>query len=154
MSSALLDRPVGAVLRTDADLVYFSSVSGNTARFVARLDELRGARSARIPLHPAEPALKASRPFVLVLPTYGAGDGHGAVPKQVIRFLNDADNRALIRGVVVGGNTNFGRAYGLAGDIVAEKCGVPCLYRFEVFGTSDDVAAVAEGLERFWPTQH
>ncbi len=135
-----------AAVRTDADLVYFSSVSGNTARFVERL----GRPAARIPLHQSDPALTATRPYVLVLPTYGGGEGHGAVPKQVIRFLNDPANRALIRGVVVGGNTNFGTAYGLAGDIVAAKTGVPVLYRFELFGTQDDVEAVADGLERFW----
>jgi len=138
---------------TSADLVYFSSVSGNTARFAERLAEQRGLPVARIPLHQHDPALKATRPYVLVLPTYGAGNGSGAVPKQVIRFLNDPDNRALIRGVVAGGNTNFGKGYGIAGDVVAAKTGVPCLYRFEVFGTNDDVEAVAEGLERFWLTQ-
>lgn len=135
---------------TSADLIYFSSVSENTHRFVQRLSEYRGSESARIPLHGGDRPLKATRPYVLVLPTYGAGDGPGAVPKQVIRFLNDPGNRALIRGVVVGGNTNFGKAYGLAGDIVAEKTGVPCLYRFEVFGTQDDVEAVGQGLEQFW----
>lgn len=145
MSIAIAERELTAV-ETAADLIYFSSVSGNTARFVERLDR----PAARIPLHASEPALRATRPYVLVLPTYGGGDGHGAVPKQVIRFLNDPANRSLIRGVVAGGNTNFGKAYGLAGDIVAAKCGVPCLYRFEVFGTQDDVEAVAEGLERFW----
>ena len=138
-----------AVVTTDADLVYFSSVSGNTARFVERL----GRPAARIPLHHSDPDLQATRPYVLVLPTYGGGDGHGAVPKQVIRFLNDPVNRALIRGVVVGGNTNFGKGYGIAGDIVAAKTGVPCLYRFELFGTQDDVEAVAQGLERFWTQQ-
>ncbi len=81
---------------TDADLICFSSVSGNTARFVDKVDARRGARSARIPLHPADGPLKATAPYVLVLPTYGGGEGHGAVPKQVIRFLNDPDNRALI----------------------------------------------------------
>jgi len=141
---------VAPIERTAADLVYFSSVSGNTARFVERVVRRRGLPAARIPLHQHDPALRATRPYVLVVPTYGAGDGPGAVPKQVIRFLNDPENRALIRGVVAGGNANFGKAYGLAGDIIAAKCGVPCLYRFEVFGTQDDVEAVAEGLERFW----
>lgn len=144
----------GEVETTAADLIYFSSVSGNTKRFVEKLQVVRGGvAAAQIPLHSNERPIKATRPYVLVLPTYGAGDGPGAVPKQVIRFLNDPDNRALIRGVVVGGNTNFGRAFGLAGDIIAAKTGVPCLYRFEVFGTHDDVEAVAQGLERFWTAQ-
>jgi protein involved in ribonucleotide reduction len=131
------------------DLVYFSSVSGNTRRFVEAL----GRPAARIPLLPSEGPLSVSDPYVLVLPTYGGGEGRGAVPKQVIRFLNDEGNRSLIRGVIAAGNTNFGEAYCLAGDIVAAKCDVPLLYRFEVFGTPDDVAAVNSGLEEFWTQQ-
>ena len=75
------------------------------------------------------------------------------MPKQVIRFLNDARNRALLRGVIAAGNTNFGSAYGLAGDVIAAKTGVPHLYRFELFGTPDDVTVVNEGLDAFWSTQ-
>lgn len=130
-------------------LVYFSSVSGNTLRFIDKL----GVPAARIPLHAKEPALTVDEPYVLVTPTYGGGDGHGAVPKQVIRFLNDEKNRKLIRGVIAAGNTNFGKAYGLAGDIISAKCNVPNLYRFEVFGTPDDVRVVHEGLESFWLEQ-
>ena len=131
------------------NLVYFSSVSGNTKRFIEKL----GRPAARIPLHARDEALHAEEPYVLVLPTYGGGDGHGAVPKQVIKFLNDPQNRALLRGVIAAGNTNFGSAYGLAGDIIAAKTGVPHLYRFEVFGTPDDVRAVDKGLDAFWSTQ-
>ncbi len=131
------------------NLVYFSSVSGNTKRFIDKL----GRPAARIPLLPSEAPLDADEPYVLVVPTYGGGDGKGAVPKQVIRFLNDPHNRSLIRGVISAGNTNFGSAYGLAGDIIAGKTGVPVLYRFEVFGTPDDVRAVNEGLDAFWSRQ-
>jgi protein involved in ribonucleotide reduction len=131
-------------------LVYFSSVSGNTARFIEKL----GKRAVRIPLRPTDPPLRVDEPFVLVTPTYGGGAGRGvekgAVPKQVIRFLNEERNRRNIRGVIAAGNTNFGDAFCLAGDIIARKCGVPHLYRLEVFGTPDDVERVNEGLERWW----
>ncbi|MFE5672766.1 class Ib ribonucleoside-diphosphate reductase assembly flavoprotein NrdI [Agromyces sp. NPDC056523] len=131
------------------NLIYFSSVSGYTARFVEKL----GRPAERIPLHAKDAPLVADEPYVLIVPTYGGGDGHGAVPKQVIKFLNDPHNRALLRGVIAAGNTNFGTAYGLAGDIIAAKCHVPHLYRFELFGTPDDVRAVDEGLDAFWSTQ-
>ena len=127
-------------------LVYFSSVSGNTRRFVEKL----GRPADRIPLHAKDAPLKATEPYVLVVPTYGGGNGQGAVPKQVIRFLNDEENRSLIRGVIGAGNTNFGEAYCLAGDIISAKCRVPHLYRFEVFGTEDDVRVVNEGLDSLW----
>jgi len=127
-------------------LVYFSSVSGNTRRFVEKL----GRPADRIPLHAKDDPLKATEPYVLVVPTYGGGNGRGAVPKQVIRFLNDEGNRSLIRGVIGAGNTNFGEAYCLAGDIISAKCRVPHLYKFEVFGTEDDVRVVNEGLDTLW----
>lgn len=131
-------------------LVYFSSTSGNTARFIQKL----GLPAVRIPLRPADPVPLIDEPFVLVTPTYGGGTGRGeergAVPKQVIRFLNDERNRQNIRGVISAGNTNFGESFCRAGDIISRKCHVPHLYRLEVFGTPEDVDRVSEGLERLW----
>lgn len=129
-----------------ASLVYFSSVSENTKRFVERLE----MPALRIPLRAADPHLRVREPFVLILPTYGGGDGRGAVPKQVIRFLNDPANRGLLRGVVAAGNTNFGTAYCRAGAVVAAKCGVPHLYNFELLGTTEDVMRVREGMDHSW----
>ncbi|MDR2998275.1 MAG: class Ib ribonucleoside-diphosphate reductase assembly flavoprotein NrdI [Microbacterium sp.] len=134
-------------------LIYFSSVSGNTARFIDKL----GLPARRIPLHRQDEPLVIDEPFVLVTPTYGGGQGSGeekgAVPKQVIRFLNDERNRSLIRGVISAGNTNFGESFCLAGEIISRKCRVPHLYRFELFGTQDDVDRVSDGLERWWTAQ-
>ena len=134
-------------------LVYFSSVSENTHRFVQKLE----LPAVRIPLRDR---IQVDHPFVLVLPTYGGGhangpdpDAGGYVPKQVIAFLNDEHNRALIRGVIAAGNTNFGAEFGYAGNVISRKCAVPYLYRFELMGTTDDVFAVRAGLENFWKEQ-
>ena len=130
-------------------LVYFSSVSENTHRFVQKL----GVEATRIPLRGR---IQVHEPYVLVLPTYGGGratpdiNAGGYVPKQVIAFLNDQHNRSLLRGVIAAGNTNFGAEFCYAGDVVSRKCGVPYLYRFELMGTEDDVAAVRAGLADFW----
>ena len=132
-----------------SSLIYFSSASDNTHRFVQKL----GLPAQRIPLRPTDPFLHASEPYVLILPTYGGGNEGGAVPKQVIKFLNDEDNRALIRGVIAAGNTNFGEKYCIAGDIIAAKCHVPYLYGFELMGTTEDVQRVRDGLERLWQRQ-
>lgn len=93
------------------------------------------------------------RPFVLVCPTYADGEGRGAVPKQVIRFLNDPARRGLIRGIIAAGNRNFGATYALAGRVVAQKCNVPVLYRFELAGNDNDITRVRAGLEKFWGTE-
>jgi protein involved in ribonucleotide reduction len=130
-------------------LVYFSSVSENTHRFVQKL----GVEATRIPLRGR---IQVDEPYVLVLPTYGGGhatpdiDAGGYVPKQVIAFLNNEHNRSLLRGVIAAGNTNFGAEFCYAGDVVSRKCGVPYLYRFELMGTDEDVQAVRAGLADFW----
>lgn len=131
---------------TGSRLIYFSSASDNTHRFMVKL----GEEAARLPLYTHEDTLLAQEPFVLVLPTYGGENKLGAVPKQVIKFLNVKENRDLVRGVIGAGNTNFGETYCLAGDVIAAKCKVPHLYRFELMGTSEDVDRVREGLEEFW----
>ncbi|WP_277062976.1 class Ib ribonucleoside-diphosphate reductase assembly flavoprotein NrdI [Schaalia cardiffensis] len=134
-------------------LVYFSSATNNTHRFVEKL----GFDADRIPLRKSEGPLQVTQPYVLIVPTYGGGNLGGAVPKQVIAFLNNPENRSHCVGVISSGNTNFGTAYCLAGDIVAAKLGVPHMYKFELLGTAEDVSRVRKGLKEFWqrisPTQ-
>ncbi len=131
-------------------LVYFSSVSENTKRFVEKL----GLPATRIPLYPHREGMpQVTEPYVLIVPTYGGGERAGAVPKQVVRFLNIEANRALLRGVIASGNTNFGADYCLAGRVISAKCQVPELYRFELLGTDREVRAVRVGLQTFW-TRH
>jgi len=130
-------------------LVYFSRSSENTQRFIERL----GLPAVRIPLNERE-RIQVDVPYILIVPSYGGGGTAGAVPRQAIRFLNDPQNRALIRGVIAAGNTNFGAAYCIAGEIVSQKCQVPYLYRFELLGTPDDVAKVKQGVTEFWQRQN
>jgi protein involved in ribonucleotide reduction len=124
-------------------IVYFSNYSGNTKRFVEKLDN----GSIRIPINwePASPVY-ATREYVLMIPTYGGGSERSAIPKQVKSFLNIKENRDLLRGVVGFGNTNFGDNYCKAADLIAQKTGVPVIARVEIFGTDDDVNKVKERL--------
>lgn len=129
-------------------IVYFSSATGNTQRFVEKL----GLPSKRIPLHKADEPLIVDEPYVLISPTYGGGvsitgENSRPVPVQVIRFLNNEHNRGLIRAVIAGGNSNFGNDFGRAGDVIAKKCNVPYVYRFELMGNEEDVRIVLGGLQ-------
>lgn len=125
-------------------VVYFSSATENTRRFVDKL----GLPSARIPLRKTDEPLLVNEPYVLVCPTYGGGVGQNSrpVPTQVIRFLNNEHNRSFIRAVIAGGNSNFGTDFGKAGEVIAAKCKVPYVYRFELLGTEEDVTICREGL--------
>lgn len=128
-------------------VVYFSSATENTKRFVDKV----GLPAKRIPLRRTDDELIVDEPYVLVCPTYGGGvamtqQNSRPVPPQVIRFLNNEHNRGLIRGVIAAGNSNFGDDYCRAGDIIAAKCRVPYLYRFELMGMPDDVERVRTQL--------
>lgn len=130
-------------------LVYFSSSSNNTRRFVDRL----GLPAVRLAIRNSAPLPAITQPFVLICPTFADGEGRGAVPKQVIRALNDPDIRTLLRGVIASGNRNFGVTFAMAGNVIADKCNVPLLYRFELAGTETDIARIRAGLDKFWKTE-
>lgn len=129
-------------------LIYFSSRSGNTRRFVQAL----GIAAERIPIADEIPMPAPRAPFILITPTYADGQGHGAVAKPVIRFLNDPENRRYLRGVIASGNRNFGALFALAGEVISHKCKVPVLHRFELAGTPTDIALVTEQWNRFSKT--
>ena len=61
-----------------AQLVFFSSRSGNTAKFVARL----GLDALRIPIDATAPLPQPQTPYVLICPTYSDGAGRGAVQSR------------------------------------------------------------------------
>ncbi|MDK7179984.1 class Ib ribonucleoside-diphosphate reductase assembly flavoprotein NrdI [Corynebacterium riegelii] len=128
-------------------LVYFSSTTENTKRFVEKV----GLPARRIPLHRNDEPLVVNEPYILVCPTYGGGvslthENSRPVPPQVIRFLNNQHNRSFIRGVIAGGNSNFGKDFCRAGDVISAKCKVPFLYRFELMGAPEDVTRVRSQL--------
>jgi protein involved in ribonucleotide reduction len=130
----------------DPLVVYYSSPSGNTHRFMEALD----IRSMRIPTSMKADPLIIDEPYVLICPTYADDDGSKAVPKQVIRFLNDLSNRENIQGVIGTGNRNFGELFAHASNVIARKCNVPLLYKLELSGTRIDVENVKQGLKKLW----
>jgi protein involved in ribonucleotide reduction len=131
------------------EIVYFSNYSGNTQRFIEKLD----TRSTRISIKWDEdlPTL-VDKDCVLFVPTYGGGSEEHAVPRQVVKFLNILQNRSHVKGVVGLGNTNFGEHYCKAAEIVSAKLGVPLLYRVEITGTPEDVIEVKRKMEQLWKT--
>lgn len=127
------------------EIVYFSNYSGNTHRFVEKLD----CQSKRIPIKwEDETSLAITEPSVLFVPTYGGGSEKAAVPRQVKQFLAVKQNRENIIGVVGFGNTNFGADFCKAAELVARKLELPVLDRIEIFGTVQDVARVQEMLQK------
>lgn len=127
-------------------VVYFSTKSGNTARYVNKL----GFQSIRMTVQNM-PIMDF--PYVLVTPTYGGGDDRKAVPPPVIKMLNIKENRDHLIGVVSTGNRNFGSSFGAAGKVISQKCEVPHLHSVELFGTIDDVEEVQNKLLDLFKTE-
>lgn len=129
-------------------IIYFSSSTENTHRFVQRV----GLPAVRLPLRRSDPAVVGDAPYVLITPSYGGGrmEPRYAIPKQVMAFLKDETSRSNCVGVISSGNTNFGEAYLVAGRLLSAKLQVPVLYGFELLGTPDDVTKVREGLVASW----
>lgn len=126
------------------DIVYFSNYSGNTKRFVEKLDE---HNAIRIPIDWDGSGITLDQPYILCVPTYGGGEGRTAIPRQVRFFLNIKENRNLLRGVIGFGNTNFGEHFCKAADLISAKTGVPVIAKVEIFGTDYDVETVKRRLE-------
>lgn len=128
-------------------VVYFSSISENTKRFVDKLpfDSLRVSMKGK-----EAGAQRANRPYVLVTPSYGAGHKGNAVPKQLLKFLSVFENRMNCIGVVGGGNRNFAEYYQYGAKFLAGKLEVPMLYGFEISGTPADVSRVTDGINDKW----
>lgn len=124
------------------NVIYFSNVSNNTHRFISKLD--LDTDIERIPVK-GEYEGTPDEPYILITPTYG----ESGVPVQVRKFISKAKNRKMLAGVIATGNTNFGKDYAKAGHVISDKCKVPLLYTLELFGTTEDVTKVKEGLENY-----
>jgi protein involved in ribonucleotide reduction len=124
-------------------IVYFSNYSGNTKKFVEKLDK----DSIRIPINQKDTdPITVTQRYVLFVPTYGGGSDKSAIPRQVKTFLNVESNRNNLVAVVGLGNTNFGKDYCKAAELIAAKTGVPILGRVEIFGTEEDTITIKERL--------
>lgn len=122
-------------------VVYFSNHSGNTKRFVDKLE----AEAIQIPIKGEPPVIL--EPYVLGTPTYGAGSDNSTVPRQIVAFLNIEENRDNLIGIIGFGNTNFGAHFCKAAKVVSQKTGKPVLDKVEIFGLPEDVIRVQALLD-------
>jgi protein involved in ribonucleotide reduction len=106
-------------------LIAFDSQTGNVRKFVQKLQ----VRSIQI-----EEMLKIEEPFVLI--TYTTG--FGQVPMKVSSFLQR--NHSHLKGVSASGNRNWGDGFAKSADTISSLYNVPVLCKFELSGTSRDVA--------------
>ena len=78
------EQPAGNTVEHIGAVVYFSSASENTARFIESC-QLSGIGIAvyRIPLKPGSAPLNVREPYVLMVPTYGGEKGRAAASEAL-----------------------------------------------------------------------
>ena len=113
-------------------VVYYSTKSENTHRFVAKLD----LPSIRLPIKSGDAVTLVERPYVIAFPSYGGGASEGSIP-----------NPDKLMGVIALGNTNFGEAFCLGGRLVSRKCNVPLVGKIEIMGTPEDIVEVKKAIQ-------
>lgn len=91
-------------------IVYFSSSSENTHRFVQRL----GLPAVRIPLNERE-RIQVDEPYILIVPSYGGGGTAGAVPgrrsvSSTIRITASSFAASSPRAIVILARPTAGQA--------------------------------------------
>ncbi len=129
--------------KSPVGIVFFSNTTGNTKRFIEKL-EWQGW-VYQIPIQGEFTPPIPSGDYVLIVPSYGSPT-NSHIPPQVKKWLTNPENRAGCIGTIGVGHINFGDEFGAAGKILSQKLGVPLLYIFELAGTTEDVYKVREGL--------
>lgn len=114
-------------------IVYYS-IAQNTERFVNKL----GMEATRV-------EMGVPVPSILVTPTYGDA-ALPAVVRSALKHKADRDNVVAVIGT---GNINFGDNYCAGARKVADRLGVPLLYRLELAGTTEDVEAARRIITDF-----
>lgn len=109
-------------------LVVYISLTGNTRRFVEKL----GMDSLEI--NQMNPYVEIDRDCVFILPTYS-----DTLTDIASDFINYKNNRQYVKGIVGGGERNFGRNYIFSPRDLAKKEGIPLIFDFEKSGNNLDV---------------
>lgn len=114
-------------------LIVYDSLTGNVNRFINKV-KLNNLKLS------SELILK--EPFILI--TYTTG--FGQVPETTAKFLNN--NHQYLKGVVSSGNTNWGKFFGNAANIISDTFNVPLIMKFEMSGTEQDVEKFLQEVKR------
>ena len=121
--------------RTQLNIVYYSSGSSMTARFVGKVQAGASVNIAE------NPGYRTTEPYLLVIPTYVSTPERvgSSVAKPVRAWLAVGEHHKLCLAVIGTGNRNFGSSFCAAGREAAHKLGVPYLGSVELMGTPEEV---------------
>lgn len=107
-------------------LIVYDSRTGNVKRFINNL-------KLNIPMIQVTDGLIVNEPFILVTYTTKIGQ----TPQTTLDFLKNNHNYLL--SVASSGNKNWGQYFAKSADNISQMYHVPILFKFELFGTPNDI---------------
>ena len=119
---------------------YWSSSTRNTATLASKLT----TPTTRIDHEPVDDYT------VLMVPTFEQPRLGDYIPRPVRTWLGR--NGQFVIGVIGTGNRSFGCTFCQAAHDIADRLGVPVLYRAELMGTPTDIDAIDTGIQQHWET--
>lgn len=124
-------------------LLVYMSIVGNTRRFIEKLE------MPSLEITEENCFTEVHEPYIIVIPTY---DIETTDPMN--DFIETGDNQSLCRGIIGGGNRNFGKdLFCYTAQDIALDYDVPVLHRFEFMGSSNDVKKVKEIVRQIENTE-
>lgn len=109
-------------------LVVYLSLTGNTRRFIEKLN------INSLELKHTNPLVEVSEDYVVIIPTYS-----DTISNIACDFIDYKNNRNYLKGIIGGGEKNFGRNYIFSAKDVSRKYNTPLIFDFEKSGTNEDV---------------
>lgn len=140
--------------------VVYISLSGNTTHFVKKLTEYLNlwhnievnATDVYTLVKNKDDFSDETELFFAILPTYlEGGNGHETGTTEILTtplrdYLRYHDNFKHCKGIVGSGNKNFNDQYCLTAKQYSEEFGFPVIDNFELRGTDQDVARIADKM--------
>lgn len=117
---------------------YWSSSTRNTATLANKLT----TPTTRIDHEPVDDYT------VLMVPTFEQPRLDDYIPRPVRTWLGH--NGVWVIGVIGTGNRSFGCSFCQAAHDIADRLGVPVLYRAELMGTVADIEEIDRGIMNHW----
>lgn len=118
-------------------LIVYMSVVGNTRKFVQKLG------LPTLEITPDNCFTEVDEPYLMVVPTYDI-----YTTDIMNDFIESGENQSYCRGVVGGGNRNFGKdLFCYTAQDLALDYAIPLLHCFEFMGSDYDVNKVKEIVE-------
>lgn len=142
-------------------LFLYISLTGNTKNFISKLtDHIEKEYETTIPSINIKEIdynnLSIDQPFIAFVPTYleggnGIDNGDVEILTTPLREVISRQNyQEYLVGIVGSGNKNFNHQYCLTAKQYSKQFNKPVLADFELRGTQDDVARIADIVMKYY----